>query len=294
MKRLIVNADDFGFTRGVNAGILRAFKSGILTSATLMANGDAFDEAVEMALANPRLGVGCHLVAVGGRPVAPPSEIPSLVDTNGWLPRTLTDLIKLPVRGRVRVEHIEREFGAQVERLVAAGIAPTHLDSHKHSHTQPLVMTALARVAVAFNIRAVRNPFESWRAPVITGLAARSRRGVYLKQYVMSATVAPRAGAFHRIIRQHGLRAPDFFCGVRLTGLLDDEAVRHVIEGLRDGTTELMCHPAMYDDELESAATRLKRERQPELDALIDESVRRAVEAQGVRLINYEEFAEHV
>src|SRR5204863_8267646 len=78
MKRLIVNADDFGFTRGVNAGILRASESGILTSATLMANGDAFGEAVEMALANPRLGVGCHLVAVGGRPVAPPSEIPSL------------------------------------------------------------------------------------------------------------------------------------------------------------------------------------------------------------------------
>ncbi len=213
---------------------------------------------------------------------------------NGSLPRTLTDLIKLLVRGRVRVEHIEREFGAQVERLLNAGIVPTHLDSHKHSHTQPLVMTALARVAAAFNIRAVRNPFESWRAPVITGLAARARRGVYLKQYVMSATVAPRARAFHRIAREHRLRVPDFFCGVRLTGLLDGEAVRRVVTALRDGTTELMCHPALYDDELELAATRLKRERERELDALTDESVRRAVDAQGVRLINYQEFVEYV
>src|SRR6185369_7512814 len=126
MKRLIVNADDFGFTRGVNAGILRAFQNGILTSATLMANGDAFDEAVEMALANPGLGVGCHLVAVGGRPVAPPAEIASLVDADGMLPRTLTGLLKLLMRGQVRVEHVEREFRAQVERLREAGITPTH------------------------------------------------------------------------------------------------------------------------------------------------------------------------
>jgi chitin disaccharide deacetylase len=294
MKRLIVNADDFGFTRGVNAGTLRAFERGILTSATLMANGDAFDEAAAMARANPRLGVGVHLVAVGGPPVARPSEIPSLVDADGLLPRTLTDLIKLLARGRVRVEHVEREFAAQVERVRGAGVMPTHLDSHKHSHTQPLVMTALARVAAAFDIRAVRNPFESWRAPVITGAAARARRGVYLKQAVMCAAVAPRARAFHRTVREHGLHAPDFFCGVRLTGLLDAEAVRRVIGGLRDGTTELMCHPALYDDELERAATRLKRERQRELEALTDEGVRHSVNAQGVRLINYQELSEHV
>jgi hopanoid biosynthesis associated protein HpnK len=294
MKRLIVNADDFGFTRGVNAGIRQAFERGILTSATLMANGDAFDEAVAMARANPRLGVGIHLVAVGGRPVADPSEIPSLIDADGLLPRTLTDLIKLLARRRVRVEHIEREFAAQVERVCRAGLTPTHLDSHKHAHTQPLVMTALARVADGFNIRAVRNPFERLRAPFVTGASARTRRGVYLKQAVMSAAVAVRARAFRRITSAHGLCAPDFFCGVRLTGLLDAEAVRRVIEGLSDGTTELMCHPALYDDELEQAATRLKRERQRELEALTDESVRRTVHSTGVRLINYGELTEHV
>jgi len=294
MKRLIVNADDFGFTRGVNAGILRAFESGILTSATLMANGDAFDEAVTMARANPQLGVGIHLVAVGGRPLAPASEIASLVDRDGLLPRTLTDLIKRLARGRVRVEHLEREFAAQVERVRHAGITPTHFDSHKHAHTQPLVMTALARVANAFGVRAVRNPFESWRAPVITGVAARARRGIYLKQVVMSATVAVRARTFHRLVREHGLQAPDFFCGVRLTGLLDAEAARRIIEALRDGTTELMCHPAVYDDELERAATRLKRQRQRELEALSDDRVRRAIATEQVRLINYQEFVEHV
>ncbi len=294
MKRLIVNADDFGFTRGVNAGILQAFEQGILTSATLMANGDAFDEAVAMARANPRLGVGIHLVAVGGRPLAPVSEIDSLVDRDGLLPRTLTDLLKRLMRRSVRVEHLEREFAAQVERACATGIRPTHFDSHKHAHTQPLVMKALARVASAFGVRAVRNPFESLRSPVITGVAARARRRVYLKQYVMSATVAARARQFHRLAREHGLEAPDFFCGVRLTGLLDAEAMRRVIERLGDGTTELMCHPGLYDDELERAATRLRRERQRELEALTDESVRHTVTDVGVRLINYQEMVEHV
>ena len=109
-----------------------------------------------------------------------------------------------------------------------------------------------------------------------------------------SAIVAPRARAFRRIAREHGLLMPDFFCGVRLTGLLDAEAVRRVIAGLQEGTTELMCHPAVYDDDLEQAATRLKRERQRELEALIDESVRRAVDTENVKLISYQEFAEYV
>src|ERR1700704_4427871 len=104
MKSLIVNADDFGFTRGVNAGIIRAFKSGIVTSTTIMANGGAFEDAVSLALANPELGVGCHLAIVGGRPVASPSKIPSLIDRNGALPATLTKLVIKIARGRVPMQ----------------------------------------------------------------------------------------------------------------------------------------------------------------------------------------------
>jgi hopanoid biosynthesis associated protein HpnK len=292
MKKLIVNADDFGFTRGVNAGIARAFKSGVLTSATIMANGDAFEDAIEIARANPGLGIGCHLALVGGRPVAPVSEVTSLVDSRGMLPRTLTELMKLLVRGRVRIEEIEREFRAQVERVVGAGIRPTHLDSHKHTHTQTSVMRALARVAVAYDINCVRNPFERVFALARAGLAARAKRPVYLKQYAMSAAIAPRALSFKRVARDHGLKTPDHFCGVRLTGLLDGEAMRGVIESLKEGTTELMCHPGIYDQELEGALTRLKRERELELEALTDPATLRCAREHGVRLISYREFAE--
>lgn len=292
MKRLIVNADDFGFTRGVNAGIIRAFKSGVLKSATIMANADAFDDAAELARANPGLGVGCHLAIVGGRPVAPAREVASLARADGMLPRTLTELVKMLMSKKVRIEEIEREFRAQVERVIQAGITPTHLDSHKHTHTQPGVMRALARVAVEFGIPAVRNPFEKVFARPRAGLAVGAGRPRYLKQYAMSAAIAPRVFSFKRLARGYGLKTPDHFCGVRLTGLLDCEAIRNVIKSLKEGTTEMMCHPGLYDEELESARTRLKRERERELEALIDPATLQCAEQQAVRLISYREFAE--
>lgn len=292
MKKLIVNADDFGFTRGVNAGIIRAFKSGVLTSATIMANGDAFDDAIGLARSNPGLGVGCHLAVVGGRPVAPAREVASLLNGDGMLPRTLTELMKMLMSGRARVEEIEREFRAQVERVLLSGITLTHLDSHKHAHTHASVMQALARVAVEFAIPCVRNPFERVFARPRVGAAAGAARPVYLKQCAMSAAVAPRAFSFKRLARGYGLKTPDHFCGVRLTGLLDGEAMRSLIKSLKEGTTEIMCHPGVYDEELESARTRLKRERQRELEALVDPATIRCAEQEGVKLISYREFAE--
>jgi hopanoid biosynthesis associated protein HpnK len=290
MKRLIVNADDFGFTRGVNAGIARAFKAGVVTSATVMANGDAFEDAVEVARANAGLGLGCHLSAVGGRPVAPARDVASLLDGNGMLPATLTQLMIKLARGQVRGGDIESEFRAQVGRVVAAGIAPTHLDSHKHSHTHPHVMRALARVAREFGIRSVRNPFESLFAPAHAGATARARRAAYLKQCAMTAAVSVRAMSFKRLAREYGLRTPDYFFGARLTGLLDGEAIRGMIKSVRQGTTELMCHPAVYDPELERAGTRLKRERERELEALTDPALRRFIDEEGVQLISYRDL----
>lgn len=290
MKRLIVNADDFGFTRGVNAGIARAFKTGILTSATIMANGDAFEDAIEVARANVRLGIGCHLSAVGGRPVAAARDVASLLDGDGMLPRTLTQLMIKLARGQVRSRDIESEFRAQVGRVVAAGITPTHLDSHKHSHTHPHVMRALARVAREFGIRSVRNPFESLFTPAHAGATARASRAAYLKQCAMTAAIAVRAISFKRLAREYGLRTPDYFFGVRLTGLLDGEAIQSMIKSTRQGTTELMCHPAIYDQELERAGTRLKRQRERELEALTDPALRRLIDEEGVNLISYREL----
>ena len=287
MKRLIVNADDFGFTRGVNAGIVRAYKTGIVTSTTIMANGEAFEDAIELVRTNPGLGVGCHLAVVGGRPVAEPSRVPSLVDDEGALPATLTQLMIKLARGSVSTDEIAREFRSQLERVALAGIQPTHLDTHKHSHTHPQVMKALARVAAEFGIKCVRNPFEGVFAPAqLSSLS----KWAYLKQYALSAAIQPGAIQFKRLARAHGLKTPDRFFGVGLTGMLDSAAIRSMMESLGEGTTELMCHPGVYDDDLDRAPTRLKREREHELEALSDPSLRRLAEEQGIELINYGEL----
>jgi|ERR1041384_906139 hopanoid biosynthesis associated protein HpnK len=286
MKRLIVNADDFGFTRGVNAGIVRAFKSGIVTSTTIMANGEAFEDAISLALANPGLGVGCHLVVVGGRPVASSSEVPSLVDRHGALPATLTKLVIKIARGRVPVEEIAREFRAQIRRVADSGVAITHLDSHKHSATHPRVMEALARVAGEFGIKRVRYPFES----VFAGRRDSQPRWAYYKQFALSAAIAPTAVEFVRIARNYGLKTPDRFVGVKRTGLLDTAAIASMMESLRDGATELMCHPGINDDDLARAHTRLRDSRARELEALSDPALRELAGRLGIELISYREL----
>lgn len=284
MKRLIVNADDFGFTSGVNAGIIHAYKTGIVTSTTIMANGEAFEDAVALALANPRLGVGCHLAIVGGRPVAQPDEVSSIVNNEGLLLPTLGKFMLRLARGSVKAEDIAREFRAQVTRVVNAGITPTHFDSHKHSHVSRPVMKALAVVAREFRVTRVRNPFESvFDRASLSGWAN-------IKQSALSAVIAPGAIRFKRLARQHRLDTTDRFLGVKRTGMLDSDAIRSMMKGLKEGTTELMCHPGFHDSELASAHTRLKEERERELEALTDPSLRRFAEECGIELISYREL----
>jgi hopanoid biosynthesis associated protein HpnK len=291
MRRLIVNGDDFGYTRGVNAGILDAFRDGILTSTTLMAIGDAFDDAVRLARENPELGVGCHLVLVGERATAAAKTIPTLAGADGRLPGSLAELVGRLALGRVRQADIETELRAQIGRITAAGIRPTHVDTHKHTHLYPRVMQAVARVAAEFGIGAVRKPYESLRTLFGGGREGRGERGEMGRSITAAAAGAGR-GRFRRVAQAKGLRTPDHFCGIRWTGSLGAEDVVRLVERLPEGTTELMCHPGYRDAELDGKATRLKGERQRELEALRAPEVARVVQERGIRLISYRELAE--
>ncbi len=285
MKSLIVNADDFGLTAGVNAGIVQAFRNGILTSTTLMATGAAFDDAVARVRENPGMDVGCHFVVVGGNCVAPADEIPSLAKKNGELPHTLFELVGRLSSGLIQSEDIEREFRAQIKRAISAGITPSHLDSHKHAHAHPIVMEALFRVAREFGIKRVRKPFED--AQITSKVPEAS--GALTQRFLISVA-SMAAPFFRRGLKAYDLRAPDHFFGVMLTGSLCGSALRRLIEQLPDGTSEIMCHPGICDAELEKSSTRLKQQRQVELDALLDDEVRTAVRESGVRLIPYRDL----
>jgi hopanoid biosynthesis associated protein HpnK len=287
MLDLIVNADDFGLTRGVNAGIIRAYREGILTSATLMANGPAFDDAVELARANPGLGVGVHLALLGGRAVAPRQEVTSLADRDNQLPDTLFVLLTRLSSGWIPTRQIEREFRAQINRVLDAGIVPTHLDTHKHTHTHPRVMEAMGRIANEFKIRCVRKPFEDFRI----SMSNRRANGKGNTRQVMSAVAAgTTAPLFRLLVKAYGLLTPDHFFGLTVTGRLRSKGLLEIMARLPQGTSELMCHPGVCDDELRQLPTQLQSEREDELTALTDPNVRRAAEARGIRLIGYQEI----
>ena len=262
MKRLIVNADDFGFTPDVNAGIVEAHRGGILTATTLMANGDAFDDAVSWARATPTLDVGCHVVLVQGRSVLDPAHA---------LPGTMKDLIRALLRREIP---LYEEVAAQVRKLMRAGIRPTHIDTHKHTHLLPPVLEAVARVARDFEIKWVRRPFDF-------GIDARARM---MKAAVAVGMRVMRPG-FASALK--GLRTTDHFAGFQMTGALDYRSLRETLVLLPEGLTELMCHPGRLGPELRVAATRLKESREIELAALISPAIRRILEQRGIELVNY-------
>jgi hopanoid biosynthesis associated protein HpnK len=288
MKKLIVNGDDFGLTRGVNAGIVRAFREGILTSTTLIASGDEFDDAVELARANPGLGVGCHLVLIGGRAVAPAGDVPSLADKNGKLPGSLLALVGKLSCKMIHRRDIETELRAQIERVRRAGIEPTHVDTHKHTHSHPQVMEALVRVAGETGIRRMRKPFEDPRN--FLGIGPHRNGRIPVKQRALVAAARTAAPLFRRLAKSHGLATPDHFYGLRATGRLEREAILELLERLPDGTSELMCHPGICDEDLERTPTRLKRQREAELAALTDAGLRKAAAERGIRLVSYREL----
>jgi len=287
MKQLIVNADDFAYTRGVNAGIIRGFREGIVTSTTIMANGAAFEHAIEQARANPSLGVGCHLVLVGAKAVAPKQQVSSLVDSDGNLPPTLGSLLSRLTAGSVKSEEIVCELRAQVQKVVSSGIHPTHFDSHKHAHSHPQVMEAVLRVADESHIKHIRRPFEDLRSL----LRPHFRDGwAAWKQRVAALVSHAAAPHFRRLAQSHGMETPGHFWGIAATGRLNAAAIVAMIEAMPDGTNELMCHPGNYDSDLEHASTRLKREREAELHALMDPAVRKALEMNQIQLINFREL----
>jgi predicted glycoside hydrolase/deacetylase ChbG (UPF0249 family) len=264
MKRLIINADDFGLAPGVNRAIVELQQAGALSSATLMANGPYFSPAVYMAFAQPALAVGCHVVLVDGSPCLRPAEVPSLVDPRNpsSFRTTVGSFFADLLRGRVREEEIEAEAAAQIRRIQSSGITVSHIDSHKHVHAFPRVLAPLLRAARQCGVRCVRNPFEPWWSLKATRPAGTVRR---MQVHVMRT----QGRAFTRLTREHGMITADGSMGLLATGVLDDSVLRSLLRAMPSGTWELVCHPGYSDRALDEARTRLRASREVERSALL-------------------------
>ncbi len=282
MRRLIVNADDFGLTSGVNRAIVEGNRSGIVTSATLMANAKATDAAIDLAKAQPSLKTGCHIVLIDGVPLT--ANLPSLTVGSQRFRSSLKQFAVAAIRKQISAEEIQKEAEAQVRKMQSSGITLTHLDSHKHTHMFPHVLRPLLRAAKACGIRAIRNPFEplrSWPVGMVLGAPGLWLRSAGVMTFQMFAA------EFRRAVKEEGMISTNGTVGIAVTGMLDQKKLSQILEALPDGTWELVCHPGYSDFDLQAAGTRLTKSREIELSALTSAETKKALAHHHIELISY-------
>jgi len=286
MKRLIVNADDFGLTHGVNRAIAECHQRGIVSAATLMATGACFDEAVALAAQMPRLSVGCHVVVVDGEPLLPPNEVRSLLapGTNRFY-HSIGDVLRAVATGRFRAQELEAEARAQFARLQRAGIAVSHFDAHKHAHMFPSILSPLLRAATAHGVAAVRNPFE---APgVLRWSDVHSEAKLLLRKCETSLLRAALLRGWLRLVRAAGFFTTDGCLGVAATGTIDEAKLRTMLKRMPHGTWELVCHPGYNDSGLAAIRTRLRESREMDMAALLHITARELSDSYSVELVPF-------
>jgi len=293
VRQLIVNADDFGLTAGVNRAIVEGHHDGVVSSTTLMANSAAFDDAIAAARTLPNLSVGCHVVLTDGTPVSPPGAVDTLLAIRSAEPEkffaSLSAFAARATLGGFDREQLVTEITAQIRKIQAAGIEVTHLDSHKHAHIFPEILNAMLRAARICGVRAIRNPFVPMKAIMAQQFAGKR---TLLKRYGQVRILNTFAGRFRRQTPRAGLRAPDGVIGVIETGALDAMLLRQALTTLPEGTWELVCHPGYADADLRSIRTRLIEARERERALLTSPELKEFLEKQKIRVISYRELAE--
>jgi hopanoid biosynthesis associated protein HpnK len=282
-KLLVVNADDFGLSPGINAGIIDGFEKGILTSASIMVNSPAFEEAVQLARAHEGLGIGVHLNVLRGKAVLPPGEILGLVDADGQFVRSPVSLCCGILAQRVDLDYLSREFSAQIERAFEAGLRLTHLNSEKHVHMYPPIFALVVKLAEKYGIRAVR---WTGQYPSVRNLIRLNGRSY--KDLLVSLC----AGFCRKPLDGSPVISNDYFYGLMETGSLTAEVFKGILPRFKDGVTEVMCHPGYVGPDLEAAfetmgTSSLAASRALELHTVTDPTLRADIDAAGVRLIHY-------
>lgn len=274
MKQLIVNADDFGLTEGVNNGIIKTFREGIVTSTSIMANGESFDHAVLLSKQYPLLSIGIHLVLVEEKPVLPPDEIPSLICEKDKFHKNYKTFLFRFLSGRIKRIDVEKELRAQIKKALKAGIQIAHLDSHQHLHIFPAILDIVLRLAQEYGMKWMRNSCDHHAPAHISqrGLAILAKKG-------------------KKKMLQKSIRTSDHFLGAGFSGRLTVQKLIRILAKLPDGTSELMCHPGDGDGESTTKYGHWGFNWRGEQEALLAETVKQSIEEKGIGLTSYAELS---
>lgn len=281
-RRVIINSDDFALSPGVSRGIVEAWRDGVLTSTTMLTNLDHFEDGVAVASENPEMPLGIHLTLLWGKPVLPAGEVPSLVDRNGFFPRTLGQIARRYVLRRIRRDDIRRELDAQIKKFKGAGLTPTHVDTHKHVQCLWDVADVISELCAEHGIPHMRCPREE-PLPKDFGVDV-SRNGRRKADFLRLM-----CRRHPNLIASRGLTTTDHFVGVQVAKL-DAHALMALLAGARPGVTEIMCHVGHADAPSVEWSKR-PPDRESELQALRDPRVRQVADDQGIELISYRELS---
>jgi len=277
LKKLIVNADDFGLTPGINRGILRAYQDGIVTSASLLVTGSAFEEAVALARHYPELDVGLHLALVEERAVLGPDVLPTLVDETGRFPRTSAEFIQRAILGGISWHEVEQEIAAQIALFQKTGLRLSHLNSHQHLHMFPPVFQIVRRLARWMDNVWIRNPAGPWRKSPDASLGRWAQR-LGLNLICLAA----------RGLRERPqLQMPDGLYGFEVSGYLTRSALKQILRKIPEGLYELICHPGEGDADTQTRYSHWGYRWAEELGALTAPETRLVLEEQGIALTSF-------
>jgi len=277
-KRIIINADDFGLSDGINKAVAQAHTDGVLTSATIMTNMPAAEEAIKIAKKLPTLGVGVHLNLTEGSPLSKEADVRPLLNGSGKFACSPAKLAFFSLAGLKRRNAIRTELAAQIQSVVDKGLKPTHLDSHKHIHSFPIIFSIVCELARRFDIPAIRWPFEPkelsrmpWPLPSQGG---RKRAKLI------------RTMAKINYVQNSAFLKTDALLGIAHTGRIDVSFFRAVALYNSAPTAEVMTHPGLTDG-LDPAKTRLGQQRKVELQALCSEKTKQYFKNAGIKLVHY-------
>lgn len=283
MKRLIVNADDFGLHSSVNHGIIEGYEKGCIRSTSFVAAGVAAEEAAELAKKNPGLGVGIHLTLVAERPVLPPSQVPSLIGENGYLLPNHAAFICRYMTGGICMEQLYSECEAQILRAMEMGVRLTHIDSHQHLHVLPGVIRMVLSLAKKYGFTKMRLPAEPF---LFTGGYPTSA-GRYMAKCGLTSCARIVKGA----IRRAGIMTPDSFFGMLAGGHLYTPHFLSMLRALPEGVSEIMVHPGK-DNRVLDDIYHWAYHWEEELASVTSAEAMKMIEERQIRLISYEELTD--
>ena len=270
-RRLIVNADDFGRSRGINDAVIQAHTGGILTTASLMVGEPAFAEAVTLARQNPRLGVGLHLTLSCGRATLPPEKIPGLVNARGEFENRPAALGWRYFFRRELREPLRREIHAQFDGFRGSGLPLDHVNGHQHLHLHPTILRILMEDADQLGIRHVRLTRDPFWLNARLASGAWGYRATHAFIYLCLSARARRA------FKSRGIRHTRRVFGLLQNGRVDEAFIMRLLPSLPSGDSELYSHPSL--DEFRH-----------EFDALISPRVKELAKNGGIKLIRYQDL----